>query len=265
MSQWASAARLATLRVTAAPDRWRPALTDLDHRDATGKALRVHRSRGGGGEGRVPRAGRAGGAARADATGPPAAREDQRSGVTARAHHGGGRAPVAPSPPARWHHCRGSVERVPCGLRPGKVVFVRSPSRERGAHRRRSWRASAAPPSRLPPGGAGRAGHPAALLAAPLPGGTVVESGSTRPPASGRVGSTTVSRPPPKGRAEGEAAVIVTLAGGEIEEGSDTRGVTQAAMGPGSGRRPARLSSTDIRTLMTGQKVRVRSWSAPTP
>jgi zinc protease len=59
------------------------------------------------------------------------------------------------------------------------------------------------------------------------------------------------------------ATVSIVLAGGEIEESPDDRGVTAAALS--AWRRPAtgRLSSTAIRTLMTGKSVRVHAGEGP--
>jgi zinc protease len=55
-----------------------------------------------------------------------------------------------------------------------------------------------------------------------------------------------------------EASITITLAGGAIEETAATRGITEAALRAWDRPATSRLSSTDIRDLMTGAKIRVR-------
>src|SRR5262245_22661414 len=56
-----------------------------------------------------------------------------------------------------------------------------------------------------------------------------------------------------------EASVVITLAGGQIQETAANRGVTEAALRAWERPATSALSSTAIRDLMTGAKVRVRS------
>jgi zinc protease len=56
-----------------------------------------------------------------------------------------------------------------------------------------------------------------------------------------------------------EASVMITLAGGTIEETAANRGITEAARRAWERPATSTLSSTQIRDLMTGAKVRVRS------
>jgi zinc protease len=56
-----------------------------------------------------------------------------------------------------------------------------------------------------------------------------------------------------------EAAIAITLAGGPIQETATNRGITEAALRAWERPATSRLSSTQIRDLMTGAKVRVSS------
>jgi zinc protease len=56
-----------------------------------------------------------------------------------------------------------------------------------------------------------------------------------------------------------EASIAITLAGGVIEETPPNRGITEAALRAWERPATSRLSSIDIRDLMTGAKARVRS------
>ncbi len=56
-----------------------------------------------------------------------------------------------------------------------------------------------------------------------------------------------------------EASIAITLAGGAIQETAADRGLTEAALRAWERPATSTLSSTDIRDLMTGAKVRVRS------
>jgi zinc protease len=58
---------------------------------------------------------------------------------------------------------------------------------------------------------------------------------------------------------KGEATIAITLAAGVIEETAANRGITEAALRAWDRPATARLSSTDIRDLMTGAKARVAS------
>ena len=55
-----------------------------------------------------------------------------------------------------------------------------------------------------------------------------------------------------------EASIIITLAGGVIQETAANRGITEAALRAWERPATSTLSSTDIRDLMTGAKARVR-------
>jgi len=55
-----------------------------------------------------------------------------------------------------------------------------------------------------------------------------------------------------------EASIAITLAGGPIQETAANRGITEAALQAWDRPATSRLSSTQIRDLMTGAKVRVR-------
>jgi predicted Zn-dependent peptidase len=54
-----------------------------------------------------------------------------------------------------------------------------------------------------------------------------------------------------------EAAIVITLAGGVIEETTENRGVTEALVDAWNRAATSRLSSTEIRRLMADKKVRV--------
>lgn len=56
-----------------------------------------------------------------------------------------------------------------------------------------------------------------------------------------------------------EVSISITLAGGPIQETLATRGITEAALRAWERPASSKLSSTQIRDLMTGSKVRVRS------
>jgi zinc protease len=56
-----------------------------------------------------------------------------------------------------------------------------------------------------------------------------------------------------------EARITITLAGGQIQEAAATRGITEAALRAWDRPATGTLSSTEIRDLMTGAKVRVDS------
>ncbi len=56
-----------------------------------------------------------------------------------------------------------------------------------------------------------------------------------------------------------EASIAITLAGGQIQESTANRGITEAALRAWDRPATSTLSSTEIRDLMTGSKVRVRS------
>jgi zinc protease len=58
---------------------------------------------------------------------------------------------------------------------------------------------------------------------------------------------------------KGEVIVTVTLAGGAIEETATTRGVTEAALQAWAQPATSRLTSTDVRDLLVGKRVRVES------
>jgi hypothetical protein len=64
---------------------------------------------------------------------------------------------------------------------------------------------------------------------------------------------------PPHGQRKNEASIAITLAGGPIEEMPADRGLTEAALRAWERPATSTLSSTDIRDLMTGAKVRARS------
>ena len=56
---------------------------------------------------------------------------------------------------------------------------------------------------------------------------------------------------------KGEATVLITLAGGVIRESAEQRGLTEVATLALSTPATTRLSSTDIRDIMTGKKIAV--------
>jgi zinc protease len=58
---------------------------------------------------------------------------------------------------------------------------------------------------------------------------------------------------------KGEVTVLITLAGGAIKESAEQRGLTEVATLALSTPATARLSSTDIRDIMTGKKIAVES------
>jgi zinc protease len=61
------------------------------------------------------------------------------------------------------------------------------------------------------------------------------------------------------GQRKGEASIAITLAGGPIQETPANRGITEAALRAWDRPATSRLSSTQIRDLMTGAKVSVGS------
>ena len=56
-----------------------------------------------------------------------------------------------------------------------------------------------------------------------------------------------------------EASIVITLAGGPIQETAANRGITEAALRAWERPASSKLNSTQIRDLMTGAKARVRS------
>src|SRR6185295_16241848 len=56
---------------------------------------------------------------------------------------------------------------------------------------------------------------------------------------------------------KGEVTMLITLAGGAIRESAEQRGITEMATLALSTPATARLSSTDIRDIMTGKKIAV--------
>src|SRR5499427_7601620 len=99
------------------------------------------------------------------------------------------------------------------------------------------------------------------LLAAPPKGGTVVET--TTHAASGIAAMWLDNGVRVHHRAmdqrKNEASIVITLAGGPIQETAANRGITEAALRAWERPASSKLSSTQIRDLMTGAKVRVRS------
>src|SRR5206468_6336947 len=63
----------------------------------------------------------------------------------------------------------------------------------------------------------------------------------------------------PMDQRKNEASIAITLAGGQIQETAANRGITEAALRAWERPATSTLSSTQIRDLMTGAKVRVRS------
>jgi zinc protease len=99
------------------------------------------------------------------------------------------------------------------------------------------------------------------LLATPPKGGTVVET--TTHAASGITSMWLDNGVRVHHRAmdqrKNEASIVITLAGGPIQETAANRGITEAALRAWERPASSKLSSTQIRDLMTGAKVRVRS------
>ena len=99
------------------------------------------------------------------------------------------------------------------------------------------------------------------LLATPPKGGTVVET--TTHAASGITAMWLDNGVRVHHRAmdqrKNEASIVITLAGGPIQETAANRGITEAALRAWERPASSKLSSTQIRDLMTGAKVRVRS------
>ena len=103
------------------------------------------------------------------------------------------------------------------------------------------------------------------LLASPPPGGTVVEEREDEATQvwSGWLDNGVRVHHRRVDQRKNDAVIIITLAGGVIQERPDNRGVTEAA--DVAWDRPATrgLSSTQIPTLMTGKKVRVGGGYGP--
>jgi zinc protease len=98
-----------------------------------------------------------------------------------------------------------------------------------------------------------------ALLAAPPEPGKIAEQGVDE--ASGVWSATFVNgvraHHLKNDQQKNDVTVVITLAGGEIEEDAKNRGVTDAASLAWSDPATSTLSSTEIRDLMTGKRVRV--------
>jgi zinc protease len=109
------------------------------------------------------------------------------------------------------------------------------------------------------PDPAPEADRPAALLTSLPPGGSIVEQEEHAPSGVTSAWLDNGIRVHHRFMTEhrAEASVVVTLAGGRIQESASNRGITDAAAV--AWERPATrtLSSTQIRALMTGRRVRV--------
>jgi len=260
VSRWADTARMATVKVTTPPERWRPALSDLA--TAT-QQVRLHGfTEAELAEARVAFLARAEQDAQQEPTLPARQMIQRINGAVAR------REPVVAAAERLALERRLlpgiTAEEVgrafAVGFDPGNAVFVLTmpatasvPSEDELADLGRATLAlrPPAPPQRS---------APAALLAGPLRGGTVVEERVHEATGvwSGWLDNGVRVHHRKVDQRRDDAVVTITLAGGEIEETADTRGVTEAAMAAWSRPATSRLTSTDIRTLMTGKKVRVQ-------
>lgn len=102
--------------------------------------------------------------------------------------------------------------------------------------------------------------RPASLLAEPPRGGAVVEGREHAATAvwSGWLDNGVRVHHRRVDQRRNEVVITITLAGGVIQERPDSRGVTEAAVSAWNRPATSTLSSTDIRALMTGKKVRVQ-------
>jgi zinc protease len=102
--------------------------------------------------------------------------------------------------------------------------------------------------------------RPTTLLAEPPRGGAVVEGQEHKTTAvwSGWLDNGVRVHHRRVDQRRNEAVIAITLAGGVIQEGASDRGVTEAGLQAWNRPATSQLTSTDIRHLMTGKKVRVR-------
>lgn len=107
--------------------------------------------------------------------------------------------------------------------------------------------------------------RPASLLAAAPAGGRVLEAQGHEATAvwSAWLDNGVRVRHRHVDQRRNEATITITLAGGVIQEDPENRGVTEAAVGAWNRPATSRLSSTEIRTLMTGRRVRVSAHAGP--
>jgi zinc protease len=103
--------------------------------------------------------------------------------------------------------------------------------------------------------------RPASLLAAPPAAGTIVErrTDATSGVTSFWLDNGVRGHHRAMDERKGEVVVVVTLAGGIIEENPPRRGITEAALQAWVSPATSRLTSTDIRDLLVGKRVGVHA------
>ncbi|MGH7390049.1 MAG: M16 family metallopeptidase [Candidatus Rokuibacteriota bacterium] len=258
--QWASAARLAGAEAVAAPDRWRAALADI--------ATSLQRARQHGftadelEEASAARLAGAEQSAQQEAT-LPARRLLRR--INASVTRGETPMSAAQSLDLERRLLPGisaaDVSRAFArDFDPANLVFTLTLPAGAGAPTEAELRALGRTALDVRPDPPARRARATALLAEPPRGGAVVES---RAHEASRVWSgwldngLRVHHRRVDSR-KNEAVIVITLAGGVIEESARNRGVTEAAIGAWNRPATSALSSTEIRRLMSGKKVRVR-------
>jgi len=260
VDQWAGVARIARVRAAAAPERWRAALTDL------GTALQRARQHGFTtaelDEARAALVAQTEEAAQQEGTAPARRLLRQMSGAVTRGE------------PLMSATQRLALERR---LFPGvsadevsrafaadfdaaNVVVVLTLPSSPGAPTEAELLGLGRAALEVRPDPPADRARPARLLPAAPRGGAVAEGQEHAATAvwSGWLDNGVRVHHRRVEQRRNEARVTITLAGGPIQERADNRGVTEAAVRAWNRPATASLTSTQIRDLMTGKKVRVR-------
>lgn len=263
VDDWAQAMRVGSVRATATPDRWRPALADL------GTALQRARLHGFTAgeleEARTALLAEAEQAARQEPTVPARARLGRLNEALRRGE------PVMSAaqrlalgqrllPGISGEEVRRTFARE---LDPSGVVVVLKLPASAPAPSEAQLVALGGAALDVRPAPLAERERPSALLATLPRGGAVVqalEHADTGVWSGWLDNGVRVHHRRLEGR-KNEVAVRITLAGGVIEERPETRGITEAAVRAWNRPATRTLSSTQIRSLMTGQRVRLSGWA----
>ena len=230
-------------------------------RAAARAPARLHGRRGPGRADDADRRRRGNGAAGDHAPGARGAPRDQQRRDAPDAVDVRGPEPRAAPAASSRHHGPRSLRRLRCDFDPTRALFIAELPSNDGAPSEADLVALGRTAIDVTPDKPAEVARATSLLAALPTGGTVVES--VPHPASGVTsmwldnGVRVHHRQMDQRR--NEASVSITLAGGAIEETAANRGITEAARRAWERPASSTLTSTQIRDLMTGAKVRVRS------
>ena len=265
ISTWARAARVITADATTTADRWRAALTDL--------ALALQRARQHGftpaelDEARAAFIAQAEQAAQQEPTQPARALLRQINDAVAR-----GEPPMSAAERlALQQHLLPGIsaaevsEAFAADFDPANVLVTLTLPSSAPAPTEAELVGLGRTALDVRPGPASARARVTALLENPPPGGAVVEEREDEATQvwSGWLDNGVRVHHRRVDQRRNDAVVSITLAGGVIQERADTRGVTEAAASAWDRPATSKLSSTQIRTLMSGKKVRVRAGLGP--